>query len=483
MCPDQNTCCVLARNNNWGASLAQVLANSGCLPNDMPGPTGVCCDDLTGTGCAPDYGCESSTQNEGSRANGRRLFCKRGPDAKDDPLVEVMPRYVLCSPPPGTLSKIYGLPVDRANNGMDQQREGSEKATTAALAYYSTHGDILDPNPNFVRAAVVVIHGMGRNADDYFCSVTAAVSMQTFYDPSSVIVIAPRFLDPSDGEVKLTSNNIPMRWGGDGDEFGAWRYGADASFPPSAVGVSSFDAFDQLVKILEDRNHFPNLERISVAGHSSGGQFVQRWALLSDSSLWEHDQYQPSLRAVGSAKLPMLRAIVSNPSSYAYLDGRRFVDGRFETPSAGKIASCPSYNEWEWGLEPGGRMLAPYKDRAIQNIGGATKLAERFATRDVVYLSGGQDRCNVTGLDRTGWCYSHGLETTCGDMMEGRQRLERSMWYYHSLTEFFGRHVHCHAIVEGVGHDHSLMWESSIGLSALFGNNSCITSTHEGVVE
>lgn len=461
-----------AGDDGRSTTALQATHASGCIPNDMPGPSGVCCGDGTGTGCAPNYECQSSVvERDDGVESETRLFCKRGSEAKNDPLVETMPRYTLCSPPPGTLAHVHGLPMDRSGSGPKQRGGRPEEATPAALAYYSTHGDILGSgtDKSSIQVAIVVIHGMGRNADDYYCSGTAAASMQTYYDTSSVIIISPRFLDPSDGEVRLTSEYIPMRWGGDGDKFGAWRYGADASFPSSASGTSSFDAIDHLIDVLGDRDRFPRLERISVAGHSSGGQFVQRWALLSACNLWDGSRYHAATRGIaGPPSLPKLRAIVGNPSSYAYLDGRRFVNGKFQVPTSAFISSCPSYNQWEWGLDPGGTMVTPYKDRAIEDAGGVANVAKRFAIRDVVYLSGGQDRCNVTGLDRTGFCYSHGLEAACGDMMEGKQRLERGDNYYQSLKEYYGRYVHARMVVEGVGHDHSLMWESSVGLSALF---------------
>jgi len=516
VCPEKNTCCRAeaaavhdddddyddyddddgrgAPPKFWiGPAVADAAAvssssSSGCIPNDMPGPEGVCCvDDGTATtGCAPNYECVISPDPRRRRP----LFCKRGDAAQADPLVETMPRYQLCSPPPGTLTRVHGLPVAVAGSddgGGGRQNDEPIKDAAPALAYYSTHGDILGSfNTTNIRAAVVIIHGMGRNADDYFCSGTSAASLQTNYDPLSVLVVAPRFLDPSDGQVVLTTDDVlPMRWGGNGDKFGAWRYGADATSPPPAAGISSFDAMDRLASALGDTNRFPNLERIAVAGHSSGGQFVQRWALLSGIEMWERRRSRHRLRAASSSSRTMmteerppgpgqpklLRAVVGNPSSYAYLDGRRFFDdGTFRTPSSEEEDSCPGYNRWEWGLDPGGGeiMAAPYKDRAIEEVGGPASLAERFADRDVIYLNGGRDRCNVAGLDRTGWCYSHGLETSCGDAMEGEQRLDRGEKYYRSLRMYFGRRVHSRAVVEGVGHDHSLMWESSVGLSALF---------------
>lgn len=97
----------------------------------------------------------------------------------------------------------------------------------------------------------------------------------------------------------------------------------------------------------------------------------------------------------------------------------------------------------------------------------------QYAARDVLYLAGGADTCNVT----TGWCDSHGLETTCADELQGNMRLARADNYVKYLAAYFGGGVsnpavplrHKQVVVPGVGHDHSLMFESAEGQAALFG--------------
>lgn len=38
--------------------------------------------------------------------------------------------------------------------------------------------------------------------------------------------------------------------------------------------VSSFAAIDEVLHILADKTLFPNLTRVTIVGHSAGGQFV-----------------------------------------------------------------------------------------------------------------------------------------------------------------------------------------------------------------
>jgi hypothetical protein len=73
----------------------------------------------------------------------------------------------------------------------------------------------------------------------------------------------------------------------------------------------------------------------------------------------------------------------------------------------------------------------PYVE-AVMNDTDILFRTQGFAVRQVVYLAGSQDICNVTGSE-DGWCYSHGLETTCMDEIQGSNRLEHNLRYVSSL--------------------------------------------------
>ena len=405
ICPNGNTCCPLG---NGG---------SGCIPNDMGSLNATCCSDGL-SGCAVNYTCESNMECHATFG-------------LTDPLVQVMPRYTLCHPTDDTLTNVHGFPI----------------TNDAKLAYYSSHGNILEMHGSGIEMALIVIHGAGRNADDYYCSATAAVKLQQQYPVESVLVIAPWFASVDDNDVKLVEGGTPLQWANQGD--GPWRYGAQAVVPSSAQNMSSFDTLDFILNALYNHTQFPNLRHITLAGHSSGGQFVQRYSLLS--SAWEASR---------------TRGVVANPSNYAYLTPYRLLNGKWTIP---KKKYCPAYNEWEYGLETGGSMQVPYKDLALARLGNnVTALIQRFASRDVTYLAGSADRCNVSeSKNHGGWCYSHGLETSCMDMLQGTTRWERNVRYVESLRKL-DVVTHKRRVVSGVGHDHSLIFTSSTGLSALF---------------
>ena len=176
-----------------------------------------------------------------------------------------------------------------------------------------------------------------------------------------------------------------------------------------------------------------------MAGHSAGGQYVQRWALLSG--------VQPRRLDV--------RTVVANPRSFCFLDDRRFVNGTFRVPPVDLVAACPDYNAWEWGLDnTANRLPTPYKDRAIVAAGGTDAVVQRYQTRQVVCLAGELD------LDESG---------NCRAMFQGKSRRERSQHFMASLRYIYGRPAHHRLVVHGVHHDHCLMFQSPEGRQALFG--------------
>lgn len=419
ICPTGNTCCKMPNGS------------SGCISSDKGNQTATCCTDDGGgkTGCPPGYECRKM-QNAGN------LVCvATGPPSRNsDPLTRILPRYNLCNA--AEIETVHGL---------DVSIDGEE----AALAYYSTHGPIEQiANASSIEMVLIAMHGAARNADDYFCSAKATIAMQTRY--LDVLVIAPNFYSSED----TRRSGSFLYWDAQ-DISGTWRFGADSMGP---IKYSSFDALDHLVATI--RKHCLNLKHVTVAGHSSGGQVVQRWSLLT--SFWAQDDDHG------------MHAVVANPSNYAYLTPMRFIDREWKVPGAA-VENCPQYNQWEWGLDAGGDSDVPYRKKALQNI---TAVVERYRSRRMVYLAGGADRCNITEGAR-GWCYSHGLETTCMDELQGSNRFERSSRYVSSLRMDGFWKDHVWVVVPGVGHDHAMMFQSTEGLDAIYYGTSAVWNSSQ----
>ena len=284
-----------------------------------------------------------------------------------------------------------------------------------------------------IQRIVIVIHGVLRNADEYFPNMLAAVEQAGKQD--STLVIAPQFLIEEDAVRFDLPAEIPY-WGGEWGE--AWKKGDESLTTdtyPRSFQISSFEILDLLIKQVADPQNFPNLRQIVVAGHSAGGQFVNRYAAGTQIE----DSLQQDIA---------LRYIVANPSTYVYFNGDRRVEDttdQFAIPEN----PDPDYDDYKYGLEElNSYMSAP----------GAQRIRERYPQKDVVYLLGGEDTREAH------------LEQTPNAMLQGINRLERGQIYYHYLKHFFGEEIHQRqkiAIIPCVGHDNAAIFKSEAGLKYL----------------
>lgn len=278
------------------------------------------------------------------------------------------------------------------------------------------------PLPSATRA-VVIFHGLQRNADRYWSDAQATVAAAGDAARGTVLIV-PQFLADQD----LPAHGLPatmLHWDAD-----SWAGGAPADGPEP---LSAFDAIDAILARLADRSLFPNLKSVVLAGHSAGGQVVQRYAVLG------RDEDLLSARGVH------VRYIVANPSSYAYFTNER--------PIAVDAATCPDFNRWKYGLE----QLVPYAQ-------GENDLEARYVRRDIVYLLGTADTDpNHSVLDKS-----------CAGEAEGPHRLARGMAYFaYLLRRHPGDLQHHLALVPGVGHDDGRMFGSPCGRAALFDTPGC----------
>src|ERR1700756_5964144 len=110
-------------------------------------------------------------------------------------------------------------------------------------------------------------------------------------------MIVPQFL----AGIDIEAYHLPadtLHWSPEG-----WE-GGDPAEGPQPRG--SFDALDAILARLADRHLFPDLKQVVVAGHSGGGQVVQRYAIATKGEM-----------ALKAAQIGV-RYVVANPSSYAY---------------------------------------------------------------------------------------------------------------------------------------------------------------------
>ena len=282
------------------------------------------------------------------------------------------------------------------------------------------------PNPTIVRA-LIVVHGALRNADVYNKSgetVIAAAGPAA----AGTALITPQFL----ADVDVAGWKLPadtLRW-----TTTSWEGGEPALGP---APLSSFAVFDAIVAKLANRANFPNLRTIVVAGHSGGGQIVQRYAVVGHAE-----------DALGATTGIAIRYVVANPSSYVYFSPERpLAAGGFGPFDA---ASCPKYDAWKYGVN----AMPPYVPAS------PVALETAYIARDVTYMLGRNDtNPNHPALDKS-----------CMAEAQGPYRLIRGRSYYAYLRM---RHPSglMHKLVEvpGVGHDGDGMFGSPQGRAVLFG--------------
>ena len=285
--------------------------------------------------------------------------------------------------------------------------------------------DINKPQPD-IRRALVVVHGTEGNAASYFRFVIEAARISgKLYD---TLVIAPRFVDQRDGNF-IDEREFSWSRGAD------WRAGdlSDRNAPPR---VSSFELMNQLLARLADSRMFPNLSSIVLAGHSAGGQFVQRYAIGQPDD--------PALKRL------TITYVVANPSSYLYLDNHRPDKENPENFVVPPLSEC-QFNRFKYGFD---RPNVYFKEQSID------EMTVRYRARNVVYLLGEMD------VDPN----SENLSRTCAAMAQGETRFARGKAFVAYMEALYWPNNHRMVTVPGVGHSARGMFQSPQGIKVLFGD-------------
>lgn len=293
------------------------------------------------------------------------------------------------------------------SRGMDRtlgiEPAGQDRATVRTTTIsgqefdYCGNGSIRSPRPTQTRL-VVIVHGLGGDACDLADATMSVAGPDT-------LVVAPRFLTRTPG----SHHSWPQDAWAQGDQS---RTAGSAS--PSGrlsgelAGVSSFSIVDEL--IADARAALANTigadPEVVVAGFSAGGQFVNRYAATSPTSV---DAY-----------------LVASPSSYLWFNQDR--------PAGSK--RCRGVDDYRYGLQ--------HRNAYASRL-SVEEIKQRYASRTITYLVGSaDDRSNSTGLDRS-----------CAALAQGTNREQRATNYYHALEDFFGPEIYQRQhfdLVPGVAH-------------------------------
>jgi hypothetical protein len=271
---------------------------------------------------------------------------------------------------------------------------------------------------SLVTQAVIVVHGVERNADDYFTSMVEAATLAERI--SSSIIIAPRFITTDDGPAA----DEPV-WTSSG-----WRDGDLSSSIGPLPRISSYAVIDTIMVRLANRARFPRLTRIVITGHSAGGQLLHRFAATS--------------RAAQSIPSVTVRYVVANPSSWLYLGPERVSGQSIAVPT---VAACPDYDDWHYGLQ--GR-------NTYANALSAAAVQQQLTSRDVVMLLGTADTLTAD------------LDVSCAGNLQGPRRFQRGQTLLNYMNARFAGHAHRLVTIPGIGHSNRGMFTAAEGRRALF---------------
>jgi pimeloyl-ACP methyl ester carboxylesterase len=305
------------------------------------------------------------------------------------------------------------------------------KGQTRSLIYRTYS---LDTKNEGVTRALVMIHGAGRDADNYFRTALAAAFLGGALNDT--IVIAPRFASNSSRGCKDQLSDHEVNWSCSGD---SWRSGGVSQ---SDSGLTSYDLVDDILRKLANKDVFPNLRAIVVAGHSAGGQYVTRYEMANKV----HDKLGVPVTYV-----------VSNPSSYAYPDATRPAPEGAEFRAFSDARNCTTFDHWPYGLEGRGNGYTASIPEA--------QLKKQLVERPTTYLLGEIDILPLGGFDGS-----------CPAMAQGPTRLARGQAFSKYVSQKYGAQ-HKMVVVPLCGHNARCMFTSEAALPILFPKSASVHGT------
>ncbi|KAI7500184.1 WSC-domain-containing protein [Hortaea werneckii] len=310
------------------------------------------------------------------------------------------------------------------------------------LINYINHGkDGKRLVPSNLKRAVIIIHGLNRDPGTYMANMLSALAQVDNKEIStdSVAIVAPFFANGDD------KNNGGYPWidglpPGQGSYTSAlvwkgsqWSAGGNAQYPYKFKNtISSYTCLDQIIQYFDNKSLFPNINQIVVAGHSLGGQTVQRYAAIG--------------KQLGTTT--PVSYWVGNPNSYVWLSADRPLS----------TASCPGYDDYREGYNAFVDYPMTYATDLVAS--GRSSILANFNSKAVNYARGTLD----LGDD----------SSSCAPGTTGANRNERFFNFIKafppSCQDPSGRNCDTVDFVVS-GHDGGAMMASKAGQARLFKDN------------
>ncbi|KAK6393348.1 hypothetical protein LTR65_002639 [Meristemomyces frigidus] len=314
------------------------------------------------------------------------------------------------------------------------------KLNNLTLINYINHGKdgkrLVGSN---LKRAIIIIHGLGRDPGTYEANMLSALSQVNNPDinTDSVAIVAPYFPNGDDKNVgypwitglKANQGSITncLVWSGS-----QWSAGGTNQYPYKNVNTSSYAVLDQIVQYFDNATLFPNMNQIVVAGHSLGGQTMQRYAALGQQL---------------NSRTPV-SYWVANPDSYVW----------FSTDRPLSTSTCSIYDNYREGYT----NFTSYPMTYGQNLvsAGRPAILANFNSKAVNYARGTLD----LGDDAS----------SCAPETTGANRNERFFNFIKafpvSCADPSGRNCDTVDFI-AAGHDAGTMMASAAGIARLFTDN------------
>lgn len=340
--------------------------------------------------------------------------------------------------------------------------KGSEDMPAQLLPFFASD-QLLVAHTGFTTL-VIMLPDESREAARAYAYARAAQEEASRQNPQAqadkAFLFVPQFLLGEDiaGQASAfpDGGKALLRWSVM-EPYAGWVTGQESSsdFVAGRVGgsphISSFAVMDYVLLLLTDKNIFPDLKNIVIAGTGVGGVFAQLYAALGQSP--------DVLASEGIAT----RYVSADAPSFLYMDKMRAQlapSGDYQAPDAVpaftqvNTASCPAFNTYPFGLE----ARPPY----AQNQGeDAVRL--RYGTRAITTLV----PANAT----------QPLATTtpmaCAFALQGHSLTERAKIHFAHVQRLYGDDLtrgQQLILVPTIGNDPLALWRSGEGQNALFGS-------------
>jgi pimeloyl-ACP methyl ester carboxylesterase len=295
----------------------------------------------------------------------------------------------------------------------------------ATMPYY-----VNDYTASQIKKAVIVFPGKNRDSWKYTNLIRNAFNVALTNFPEyglvngSVLILGPAILNNFDILYGAAQGN-DIAWHGS-----QWQDGGLSRWPSNVTEdrFTFYEILDYFADWLFNTTNFPNLNSVTVAGHSMGGQAVQRYALMKKQKYYDNNMHY----------------LIGNPGSWAWITSTR----------AFQNSSCTDFDTWQYGLGGNTSKITKYARKDV--IANKTEVVSRFRSRNVHYALALLD--NGPG------------DTHCQAVMQGGNHLDRGSNFVQMLGAMPGGFPTAHTVdfIANVSHQDYAMLSTNRSLVHLF---------------